>query len=266
MRVRGVSALRVRDWVHVLGAPVVMPEQHYRRLWGFAKDHREKYAAAKPFPSVSLDSLLSEEVLELALRAFPAPNHPKWRLSNNKHTYAKSTFKAAADVGGLWYSDDALRLFAELHSAPFLYFLSILTGVPWLQPDPYFMEGGFHMVGHGGRLDPHADFSHNEMGMERRVNLLLYLNENWQKEWGGALKLYDESLTPCLTVSPLLNRCVIFNTSATSYHGHPEPMNLPEGVYRKSIALYYYTPPTGLRPREIVFPADPGFDRRKPWN
>ena len=42
-------------------------------------------------------------------------------------------------------------------------------------------------------------------------------------------------------IAPLLNRCVIFNTDYDSFHGHPEPMTCPKNVYRKSIALYYYT-------------------------
>jgi hypothetical protein len=43
----------------------------------------------------------------------------------------------------------------------------------------------------------------------------------------------------------------LFETNDISYHGHPDPLQCPEGVFRKSIALYYYTP---TRPdTEVLF-------------
>jgi hypothetical protein len=42
-------------------------------------------------------------------------------------------------------------------------------------------------------------------------------------------------------ILPVFNRCVVFNTDADSFHGHPDPLTTPEGVFRRSIALYYYT-------------------------
>ena len=46
----------------------------------------------------------------------------------------------------------------------------------------------------------------------------------------------------CITkVLPIFNRMVVFNTTETSFHGHPEPLNCPKDRSRKSLALYYYT-------------------------
>ena len=68
------------------------------------------------------------------------------------------------------------------------------------------------------------------------------LCENWQDEWGGHLELWDKDLkTLCIKVAPIFNRVIVFNTSETSYHGHPHPLNTPPGVSRNSLALYYYT-------------------------
>lgn len=80
------------------------------------------------------------------------------------------------------------------------------------------------------------------------------MNPQWDESWGGALELYDENVKPVQKIWPILNRCVIFTTSDTSYHGHPEPMKLPEGMYRRSLAMYYYTGPTGRKGRSIIFP------------
>jgi hypothetical protein len=48
-------------------------------------------------------------------------------------------------------------------------------------------------------------------------------------------------------IDPIFNRCVIFTTTDTSYHGHPVPLTCPPGVTRKSLALYYYSVPTSDR-------------------
>ena len=101
-------------------------------------------------------------------------------------------------------------------------------------------------------------------GLERRLNLIYFLNEGWKPEYGGELKLFDESgLTPVASFAPIANRCVIFETSETSFHGHPEPMKLPRGVRRKSIALYYYALPRPERKRHrIIFAEDREFEHK----
>ena len=54
--------------------------------------------------------------------------------------------------------------------------------------------------------------------------------------------MWDKSIkNKVKSIAPIFNRCVIFNTGADSYHGNPEPLNTPDNITRKSIALYYYT-------------------------
>jgi hypothetical protein len=118
--------------------------------------------------------------------------------------------------------------------------------VLWLERlmgDPYFLGGGFHEIFSGGKLAVHADFRvHKRLNLERRINVLLYLNESWDYDYGGELELWDKSMDSCFErVVPVVNRCVIFNTDSRSFHGHPDPLKVPEGVTRKSLALYYYT-------------------------
>lgn len=77
--------------------------------------------------------------------------------------------------------------------------------------------------------------------MARKLNLLLYLNKDWNEEWGGDLELWDKNKENCITkISPIANRCVIFNTTGFAWHGHPLPLNCPSNITRKSLALYYY--------------------------
>jgi hypothetical protein len=134
-------------------------------------------------------------------------------------------------------------LFEFFNSRPMLEFLEGLTTIRGLIPDPYFIGGGFHETGRGGKLGIHADFRINEqLHLHRRLNVIVYLNEEWKPEWGGALELWDRDMkSKVREVMPVFNRCVVFNTDADSFHGHPDPLETPEGVLRRSIALYYYT-------------------------
>ncbi len=146
------------------------------------------------------------------------------------------------------------RLYWELNSADFLECLEILTGIQGLIPDPHLFGGGLHETRTGGYLNVHADFNkHPWFRLDRRLNLLVYLNPGWQPEWGGDLELWERDLSACVkTVSPLAGRAVLFSTTRDSFHGHPHPLACPEGVSRKSLALYYYSHgrPEGEDPSE----------------
>jgi hypothetical protein len=140
-------------------------------------------------------------------------------------------------------SPAARTLFYAFNSLPFIRVIENITGIKGLTPDPYFFGGGFHEIGQGGHLSIHADFNHHRpLNLERRVNVLIYLNKDWKDDYGGQLELWDTAMTGCrVSVVPEANRCVIFNTRSDTYHGNPNPIAHPGGITRKSIALYYYT-------------------------
>jgi hypothetical protein len=121
--------------------------------------------------------------------------------------------------------------------------LENICGIRGLVPDPYFEGGGYHEITQDGHLSVHADFNHHgPMNLERRINVLIYLNKDWKDEYGGQLELWDNDMKRCVkSFVPLFNRCVIFNTNSNSNHGNPQPVNHPDGMARRSIALYYYT-------------------------
>lgn len=131
-----------------------------------------------------------------------------------------------------------------LNAAPFLEVLSEITGIGDLHPDPELRGGGIHAIGRGGYLKLHTDFNwHRGLAMHRRLNLLVYLNENWQRGWNGNIELWSaDARERIFSLSPDLGHALLFETNDLSYHGHPDPLQCPEGTFRKSIALYYYTP------------------------
>lgn len=197
-----------------------------------------EYCFAEPFPHIVIDNFLPEDVIKFALDNFPenAINSD----INFEMGYAGQHKRQVLpeDCGA-----PARRLFHFFNSAPFIEFLEGLSTIQGLIPDPYFVGGGYHETGKGGYLGVHADFRINDrLHLNRRMNVIIYLNEDWPKEYGGELELWDREMKKmCSSVSPIFNRCVIFNTDADSYHGHPDPLTCPEGTYRRSIALYYYT-------------------------
>lgn len=118
-----------------------------------------------------------------------------------------------------------------------------MTGIPKLIPDPYFLGAGIHRTNNGVYLSIHADFNyHYRMNLERRLNVLIYLNDDWKPEYGGSFEIWTDDMTQQVAAfPPVMKRMCCFSTSSTSMHGNPVPINHPDGEPRLSIALYYYT-------------------------
>ena len=206
------------------------------------------YAQADPFPHVVIDGLVPNAVLAKVLEEFPAPSEPFW----GKYIHANSRKLASNDLNRM--GPISRELIRELNAPLFLQFLEKLTGMAGIIPDPYLQGGGLHQIERGGFLKVHADFNlHPKLNVDRRLNLLLYLNRDWQEDWGGQLELWDRSMSSARKkIHPLFNRCVVFSTTDFSYHGHPDPLTCPENRTRKSIALYYYTNGRPLRERSAA--------------
>ena len=194
------------------------------------------FTAATPFPHVVIDDFLPAEMATAAAVAFPSPDG--WFTF---HTATEPKKSALADSWRM--PDDVRHVLAELNGAVALNWLEHLTSIGGLIPDPHYVGGGMHQTVSGGLLKVHADFNrHDRLRSDRRLNLLIYLNQHWDDAWGGHLELWSADMSRCeRRVAPVFNRCVIFATTDESFHGHPDPMKLPDGVVRRSLALYYYS-------------------------
>lgn len=237
-----------------------MTKLDYPFIWHQADLLKQAFLSAKPFPFVVLDDFIPEGMLRDLLDEFPSVDSDYWKRPSNAHTQGKQV--AASSIKDLTFGPQTREWLHELHSAPFLEFLTRLTGIDGLIGDPWLAEGGFHQVLRDGYLDIHADFSkHDRLNLERRVNLLCYLNEGWVEDFGGHISLFDMKLNEVRRILPTARRCVIFETSQTSFHGHPTPLTCPDSVTRKSFALYYYsaTRPVAQEPHRIIFPTDKEF-------
>ncbi len=197
-----------------------------------------QYAAAAPFPHAVLDGVIDDSALRAAIAAFPEVDGPGWthylHVNERKHgaTHLEDWPKPLRDLA------------TALMSQEFIRFLEDLSGIDGLLADPSLDGGGLHRSEPGGFLNIHTDYTkhHTHPDWKRRVNVLLYLNDDWREEWGGHLELWTPDMTRCVErVQPRANRMVIFSTSDTSYHGHPVPLTCPPDQARKSLALYYFT-------------------------
>ncbi len=197
----------------------------------------ERYQSAAPFPHIVIDDFLPSSVLEMCLAHFPTST----ARAAGSFDRDQERYKAQFNPDEL--TDETRALFYSFNSKPFIQVIENITGIKNLVPDPYFLGAGFHEIGQGGHLSVHTDFNHHKpMNLERRINVLIYLNKDWSDDYGGQLEFWNNDMTKReASILPSFNRCVIFNTTGDSYHGNPNPIAHPAGITRKSIALYYYT-------------------------
>lgn len=198
--------------------------------------YAESYQNAQPYPHICIDNFLPMEIIENV------------RADLDSLPDAQRSFETDQERFKSQYNPDRLpdysrHLFQAFNSRPFIMFLEEMTGIKGLIPDPYFMGAGIHKTLNGGHLDIHADFNvHTYMRVERRLNVLIYLNPPWQEEWGGCFEIWDKPMkNKVASFAPTENRMVCFSTGSDTWHGNPVPVNHPDELPRQSIALYYYT-------------------------
>ena len=216
-----------------------MINEQYANLKETAARLAPQYQNAHPFPNIYLDDFFKEEVLDKVVAEFPDIDKLKDKIYYNNPNEDKLATKGDAQFG-----EATRKLVYYLNSQPFLEFLQEVTGIKeTLIPDPYFEGGGFHQIKPGGFLKVHVDFhKHKRTGLSRRLNLLVYLNKDWEESYGGHFELWERDMSKsAVKILPLFNRIAMFSTTGDSWHGHPDPLSCPEDRSRRSLALYYYT-------------------------
>jgi Rps23 Pro-64 3,4-dihydroxylase Tpa1-like proline 4-hydroxylase len=212
--------------------------QEFEDLLATAEANRVAYQEADPFPNIAFENFFNPDLLEKVLVEFPdLQNQDSIKFHNSKE-------KKFAGKGEKSFGPETRKLMHFLNSEPFLVFLKSLTGIEkTLVGDPYFYGGGLHEIKRGGLLKVHADFNrHDKFKLDRRLNVLVYLNKHWEDAYGGHFELWDQEMKMCRRrILPKFNTLALFSTTDFSYHGHPDPLKCPEGMSRKSLALYYYS-------------------------
>jgi hypothetical protein len=196
----------------------------------------EQYKVAKPYPHLVFDNFFDPEVLDKVIAEFPDPEDLGVKFNNAREI--KRATSSEAEIPPF------SRAFIHgLNSGTFLSFLEDVTGIDGLVADPHLVGGGFHALPRGGKLAIHTDFNyHKRLRLDRRINVLVYLNKDWPEEYGGQFEAWmPNGQKPEASYLPLFNRMVIFGTNDYTFHGNPVPVACPESRSRRSIAMYYYT-------------------------
>jgi hypothetical protein len=207
------------------------------RLTDDIKSFTSEYRLAKPYPHLVVDNLFSEALLDRIVLEMPPAGHSNWVRHDDDHI-RQFNLRSALVLG-----DAGSQLVAFLHSANFLYFLSEVTGIWELLPDPYLQGGGYHLIPRGGQFDVHVDRNvAYSIGLVRRLSLLIYLNKDWKHEYGGQLELWGkDGKQREVSIEPIFNRTTIFEITDENYHGVPAVVRCPKGRSRNCFVVYYHT-------------------------
>lgn len=206
-------------------------------------DRKTEFLNAEPFPHLIIDDFLERELAEQMEADFPKRDDERLFVYKNplEDKFALNDWNI--------FPSATYQLLQYLNSPKVVSAISQMVGVA-LTADNGIHGGGWHMHGAGGRLNPHLDYSiHPKVGLQRKINLILYLTENWQEDWGGHLGFWRnnvENNSPqelVQEVAPRFNRAVIFDTTKYSWHGISRKLTCPEGTMRKSLAVYYLCEP-----------------------
>jgi hypothetical protein len=227
----------------------------FGRLEAEQEKLHDQYVHASPFPHIVIDDFLLEDAIAPAIADFPDNTDPGWRAYAhvNEHKFADTNWQA--------WAPSLQRVLADVQSPRFVDFLQALTGMEDLIIDESLNGGGLHQSITGGFLNMHADFTVHPQHRDwrRRVNLLIYLNDDWDDAWGGQLELWSTDMKRReQVISPIRNRAVIFTTDVDSFHGHPEPLTCPPDRARRSMALYYFSVEEAPLVRSTEYRARPG--------
>lgn len=237
---------------HVAKAPI-----DFAKTAELFRSEHSAYVQAQPFPHAVFQNIIDPSVLRGLENEFPAPETMAGKFQGEIEG-GKFTESDYAKFGPLTQS-----FVSAANSGTFCSSLSSLTGIPGLISDPYLAGGGQHQTGRGGRLKVHSDFNvHPSLNLTRRLNMIVYLNDDWDEQWGGGLQLWDERMTRAtVTVPPTIGTLVIFTCTDTSFHGLPDPLTCPPERFRRSLAFYYFTADGETpAPRSTLWKERPGED------
>ncbi len=218
------------------------------------EDLQSSYRNAKPFPHVVIDDMLAPEILDALLAEMCEMGADKWKIVDQDPRERTLRMKSAVQMGPA-----GEKLLGIVHSAAFLYFLSEITGISRLLPDPYLLGSGYAQMRRGDYFKIHSDRNvAYDTGMRRRLAMIVFLNKSWSPEYHGNLELWNDEATNCdVAIDPLFNRTVIFEVADPNYHGVPVPLACPADRARQSFLIYYHTAEieggSGVKPHTSLF-------------
>ena len=212
--------------------------QALERLRDESEFLRQSYIQARPYPHLVIDDLFTLEILERLVAEFPQAENRDWLIWDTKH-----------ELKTISRGIDRLSTFTQmfclwLNCRDVIEAIESIVGINNLVGDPLFHGAGLHEMYRNGWLEMHADYTrHYSLPLMRRFNLLIYLNQDWNRSWGGELVLQDpKDRNNRASYAPYFNRTIIFPTTSRTLHGVPNEISCPLNRSRKLLSIYYWTP------------------------
>jgi hypothetical protein len=236
------------DAVTIRGKRLVLAELVDSKLFDgtYVGGMTEKARTAVPYAHMVDDSWFNPQLLELAAEEFDMYTGDWTKWENRYQATFRSPLNPVLGPASFMY-------FSLVNSSWFVSFLSKTMGVPHLMADQQLYGGGLHESRNGGKFGIHRDFDRHVLtGATNELSIITYLNKGWNPEWGGALELWDkEKSRSVLQVQPEFGRSIVMKHGLHSFHGHPKPLDMPEGQRRRSLSAYYYTNSFSLEDKSI---------------
>jgi hypothetical protein len=197
---------------------------------------KETHLEGQPVPLTIIDNFLPAHIFDSIVSDID--NIPK-----NSYTTFSYDVSFRQECRDFTKSPMLQSLVNSFNSSKFLYWIEGITGLEKLIPDPHLRGGGLARISSGNRLGLHTDFNWNDqLRINRKVNLILYLTPNWQSEWNGNLELWNKDTTQCITkIEPVGNRLIIWNYESWLVHGNSQTLFTPAGITRDNLIHFYYT-------------------------
>ena len=188
-----------------------------------------------PIPYILIDNFLKDDMYQSINKEYPNKLDESWWKYENPLEVKYANDKIHE------YSKNTQNLFYALSHQEFINKIGNIFNIHNLEYDPHCHGGGLHMMPKYGRLNMHLDYEiHPITNKKRRLNIILYMNDEWDKSWNGDTQLWDETMSKCMVKSyPKRNKALIFVTNDDSWHGIPNKIMCPENIFRKTIAFYY---------------------------
>lgn len=191
------------------------------------------YVKTPPYPNIAVDNFLPEETIKAMKQECDQLTWTREFTRNGSHMFEKQ------DVDDCPVASEVKN---ALSSKKFLSWLGEVSGHYDLIPDPYMIGAGYMRCTRGDSLKLHSDFNfNNTLKLYRMMSINIYLNADWSPEWNGDLQFWDFERKKCMTrYYPDAGRAVIFRHHKFGFHGHPEPLDCPTGIYRDGFRMFYY--------------------------
>jgi len=195
---------------------------------------KNDFLVAKPFEHIVIDNFLEKSYAEKLFNLFP-------KIDESWHEY-KNPIEVKYAYDNINLLDKELKnYFYYLSTLEITNIIREITTITDLEYDEFLHGAGLHIHPRNGRLNIHLDYEkHPFSGKERRLNIILFISNDWNTDWNGANELWDKDVTKCIAKTEIkFNRAILFKTNDISWHGLPEKITCPNDVFRKSLAYYY---------------------------